>query len=52
MAVIELNNVSKSYGSGIHKVPVLKNINFKAEENEFVAIVGYTGSGKTTFIKK
>lgn len=50
MAVLELKNVSKSFGSRKAKVDVLKDINFSAGESEFVAIVGYSGSGKTTLI--
>ncbi|MBU2915488.1 ABC transporter ATP-binding protein [Reichenbachiella agariperforans] len=50
MAFLELNNVSKSYGTGKDKVEVLKDINLHIEEGEFVAIVGFTGSGKTTLI--
>jgi len=49
-AFLELRNVSKSYGSGDKKVEVLKNINLTIEEGEFIAIVGFTGSGKTTLI--
>lgn len=50
MAYLELKNVCKSYGEGKNKTEVLKNINLKIEEGEFVAIVGFTGSGKTTLI--
>lgn len=50
MAFLELRNVSKSYGSGKDKVEVLSDINLSIEEGEFVAIVGFTGSGKTTLI--
>jgi nitrate/nitrite transport system ATP-binding protein len=50
MAFLELRNVSKSYGTGIGKVEVLKNINLTVQEGEFIAIVGFTGSGKTTLI--
>jgi len=49
-AFLELKNVSKSYGTGDKKVEVLKNINLTIEEGEFIAIVGFTGSGKTTLI--
>lgn len=50
MAYLELKNVCKSYGEGKNKTEVLKNINLKIEEGEFVAIVGFTGSGKTTLV--
>ena len=50
MALIEFKNVSKWYGSGANKTEVLSNINLKIEEGEFLAIVGFTGSGKTTLI--
>jgi len=50
MAYIELKNVSKSFGTGEDRTEVLSNINLSIEEGEFVAIVGFTGSGKTTLI--
>lgn len=50
MAYLELKNVCKSYGEGKDKTEVLSNINLKIEEGEFVAIVGFTGSGKTTLV--
>ena len=50
MAFLELRNVTKSYGTGADKVEVLKDINLTIEEGEFIAIVGFTGSGKTTLI--
>jgi nitrate/nitrite transport system ATP-binding protein len=49
-AFLELRNVSKSYGQGANRVEVLKNINLTIGEGEFIAIVGFTGSGKTTLI--
>jgi len=45
---IEYNNVNFSYEEG---VPILKDINITIKEKERLALVGYTGAGKSTFIK-
>ncbi|WP_119304133.1 ABC transporter ATP-binding protein [Dongia deserti] len=50
MAILELNRVSKSYGSGTASGDVLKDISLVIEDGEFVAIVGFSGSGKTTLM--
>jgi nitrate/nitrite transport system ATP-binding protein len=47
MALLELRGVAKGYGAGEQ---VLRNLNLAVEDGEFVAIVGYSGAGKTTLI--
>ena len=50
MAFLEIKDLTKTYGQGLQRTDVLKDINLEVEEGEFVAIVGYSGSGKTTLI--
>jgi putative ABC transport system ATP-binding protein len=49
-ALIDLNDVFKSYETGAGDVPVLKDINLKVNEGEFVSVVGPSGSGKSTML--
>jgi nitrate/nitrite transport system ATP-binding protein len=48
-AIITMRNVCKGYGSGVTRNEVLSNINLNIREGEFLAVVGFSGSGKTTF---
>jgi nitrate/nitrite transport system ATP-binding protein len=50
MAILELHNVSKSYPLGADRLEVLRHVDLSIEEGEFVAIVGFSGCGKTTLI--
>ena len=46
MAVLKLEGVSKSYG----ETPVLKDIDLEVAEGEFLVLLGFSGTGKTTLI--
>jgi nitrate/nitrite transport system ATP-binding protein len=46
MGILELKGVSKGYGD----TPVLKRLDLSVEEGEFLAVLGFSGTGKTTLI--
>ncbi len=50
MSILKLDNVSKSFGEGIHATAVLKDINLEVAEGEFLVLLGFSGTGKTTLI--
>ncbi|ETC91736.1 peptide ABC transporter ATP-binding protein [Enterococcus faecalis PF3] len=50
MAVIEAKNIKKSYGKNETKFDALKDVDLKVEKGESVAIIGKSGSGKSTFM--
>jgi nitrate/nitrite transport system ATP-binding protein len=50
MSFIELRNVSMGYGASGRRVDVLADVNLQVQEGEFLAIVGFSGAGKTTLI--
>lgn len=50
MTILELKGVSKGYGQGADRSQVLCDVDLAIEQGEFVALVGYSGAGKTTLV--
>ena len=49
---LKLENVSYIYEKGTtSETAAIKNINLEIEKGEFIAIIGHTGSGKSTLIQ-
>ncbi|MDU1043374.1 energy-coupling factor transporter ATPase [Peptoniphilus rhinitidis] len=52
MSLIEINNLTHIYSEGMpFEKRAIDNLNLKIEENEFIGLIGHTGSGKSTFIQ-
>ena len=50
MALIEVKNAIKTYRTGEDSFNAMNNVSLSIEEGEFVAIMGASGSGKSTFM--
>ena len=48
--MLQLKEIVKEYGGGENKVTALNGVNISFRENEFVAILGHSGCGKTTML--
>jgi putative ABC transport system ATP-binding protein len=47
-AIIQVENVSKTYRIGKVDVPAVRGVSFTVESGEFLSVVGPSGSGKST----
>jgi len=50
MSILSLKNVSKGFGEGPARHAVLRGVNLEVAEGEFVAILGFSGTGKSTLM--
>ncbi len=50
MAILTFNNVHKGFGEGANRVEVLNDICLEVQEGEFLAILGFSGTGKSTLM--
>ena len=50
MTVLEVNELTKRYGTGESEVIALDHVSFSVKKGEFVAIIGASGSGKSTLM--
>jgi putative ABC transport system ATP-binding protein len=48
--MLEIKNISKTYGQGTAKVVALSDVSFCVDEADFIAIMGPSGSGKSTLL--
>jgi putative ABC transport system ATP-binding protein len=48
--MLQVNNLTKAFGSGTNKLQVLKGVDMNIKQGEMVALMGPSGSGKSTLL--
>ena len=51
MKILQVEHLTKTYGSGETAVHALRDVSFAVEKGEFTAIIGPSGSGKSTTVR-
>ena len=49
--IIEMRNLSKTFGDGSSQVAALKNVNISVQKGEIFGIIGLSGAGKSTLVR-
>ncbi len=50
MSIVQVENLTKIYGSGETAITALDHVNLRVEANQFVAVMGPSGCGKSTLL--
>ena len=50
MSILSFKNVNKGFGDGQTRTEILKDVNLEVAEGEFLAILGFSGTGKSTLM--
>ena len=46
--IIEIKNLSKTFGTGDSQVAALKNVSLQVQKGDIFGIIGLSGAGKST----
>ena len=49
--IVELRNLSKTFGSGDEQVAALQNVSLSVNPGEIFGIIGLSGAGKSTLVR-